>query len=63
MSCRKSSCEKCGKNTTMSGSQICSICDPDIEAVIECRVALKSPHLCDGCYKTHCEEHKQLVEQ
>ncbi len=50
-------CELCGKNITMSGSQMCAICDPDIAAIIERKVKSKTPKLCATCFENHKKSH------
>ena len=52
-------CEECDKNITMSGSKICLICDPDMDAIIEEGATRKTPYLCDQCFKKHTENHKK----
>jgi hypothetical protein len=53
----KMTCEKCGKNITMEGVQLCLHCDPDVEAIIELRAERQTPDLCDKCFKEHQREH------
>jgi hypothetical protein len=57
----KSTCEKCGRNTSMSGSQMCRICDPDMEAIMNGEKP-KSPHLCDRCFGLHMAAHNRTLE-
>ncbi len=58
----KSSCENCGSDITMSGSEMCPICDPDVDVIIEGGVKQKSPYLCHKCFKKHMEEHRARRE-
>ena len=58
----KSSCDICGKDISMSGSQMCPVCDPDIMAIIGRKVEKKSPSLCDQCFLKHKESHEAGTE-
>ena len=58
----KMHCEKCGKDITIAGSQICSVCDPDIRAIIT-KSTPKTPQLCDECFKDHVVSHQPLGKQ
>ncbi len=59
----KMNCEKCEANISMSGSEVCKICDPDIMKIINGEVKSKSPNLCDKCFPSHIEEHKNKADQ
>lgn len=50
-------CSKCGKDITFVGSQICEICDPDVEELLRRGQASKSPTLCSVCFEKHMMEH------
>lgn len=52
-------CSRCGKNISMSGAQICGVCDPDMEAILARSVEQKTPELCDECFELHMRMHKE----
>jgi hypothetical protein len=47
----------CGLDISMAGAQLCPICDPDIDAILERTTKKKTPDLCADCYKKHVEAH------
>lgn len=55
-------CESCGKDITMAGSPVCSICDPNIEAILTSGGSGKPPNLCVTCFRAHVEDHKKKAE-
>ena len=58
MTCTINLCEGCRRDITMAGSRVCPICDPDLMAIIEGEVEVKSPHLCSKCFTQHNESHR-----
>ncbi len=57
----KMRCASCGKDISMAGVQMCSICDPDMMVILERTVQQKTPPLCDACFKGHVESHEGAV--
>lgn len=57
----KMNCENrdCGKDISMTGAQICSLCDPDIQKIIVSRESKNTPNLCEGCFEKHVAAHKK----
>lgn len=50
-------CGECGTDITLSGSQICSVCDPDALAIINGQAKQKTPQLCFACFQKHVDNH------